>query len=308
MTRAAVASLSILFVIPVAAAQSPAFQESMDIVVGPAGDAVVAHTVRGDSERGRLPLVQGNITDMTVRNAEGGDVIYDRPDGHTILIGSSESDVTVRYVVDGALVQEGSMWVWDFLYSDAALFTFPNEIDTVYINQRPVYLGGEGIRCHGCQMRLEFTPDEPVWLYDVVWGDHTFVVAVRSHDTVGPVTLHRASMSIDFEVERGGEMVTVMVPRQMLGEPYRAYLDGEGVWHHEYRNNGTHVWVNVRPPHPGMITLAGSSVILEFPVATIVSMAACIPLLGLLTHRRIRTNKSPTRQYGTRTGNTLWCM
>ncbi|MCE2509340.1 MAG: hypothetical protein J4G04_08675 [Nitrosopumilaceae archaeon] len=155
-------------------------------------------------------------------------------------------------------------------------------------------------------MRLEFTLDEPLWQYDIVWGDHTFVVAVRSHDAVGPVTLNQASMSIDFAVERGGEMVTAIIPLQMLVDPYRAYLNGEGIWYHEYHNNGTHAWVNMRPPHPGVITLVGSSVIPEFPVASIVIAAATAPLLGLLTHRRIRTSRSPTHLSGNRTGCTLW--
>lgn len=304
MTYTAVALL-LLFVMPVAAAQTPAFQESIEVAVGIDGNATVVHTVRDSSEPGWLQLVQGNTTDMVVRNAEGGNIEYDLLPGHALLIEPSESDVTIQYVVNGAMAQEGNMWVWDFLYLDT-LFTFPEEIDTIYANQRPVYHGGEGIRCHGCQMRLEFTLDEPVWLSDVVWGDHTFVVAVRSHDAVGPVTLHQPSMSIDFDIERGGEMVTVVVPRQMLGEPYRAYLDGEAILYHEYRNNGTHVWVHMRPPDPGTITLVGSSVILEFPVTTIVLMAACMPLLGTLAYRRIYTSRSPARQSGARAWDALW--
>ena len=273
MIYPAAASLILLFVVPAAMAQTAAFQESLDVSVEAAGDAGVIHTVRGSEEAAWLPLVRGNVTDLTVRDTEGNDIPY-TVENHTISIGPSESDVTVRYVVRGVLAQEGNMWVWEFLYPDATRFIFSEEIDTVYANHLPIHLGGEGIRCHGCQMRLEFTLGEPLWQYDIVWGDHTFVVAVRSHDTVGPVTLNQASMSIDFAVERGGEMVTAIIPLQMLGDPYRAYLDGEGVWYHEYHSNGTHAWVNMRPPHPGVITLVGSSVIHEFPVSSIVMAAA----------------------------------
>ena len=305
MIYLAAASLILLFAAPAAMAQTAAFQESLTVSVEAAGDAGVAHTVRGSGEAVWLPLVRGNVTDLTVRDAEGNDIPYTMGND-TISIGPSESEVTIRYVARGVLAQEGNMWVWDFVYPDATRFVFAEEIDTIYANQRPVHLEGESIRCHGCQMRLEFTLGEPLWLYDIVWGDHTFVVAVRSHDTVGPVTLHQASMSIDFAVERGGEMVTAIIPLQMLGDPYRAYLDGEGVWYHEYHGNGTHAWVNMRPPHPGVITLVGSSVIPEFPVSSIVMAAAAAPLLGLLTHHRIRTRRSPTRQSGSRTGCTLW--
>ena len=305
MIRVAAASLVLIFAVPAAMAQTAAFQESLDVSVEAASDAGVVHIVRGSGETVWLPLVRGNVTDLTVRDAGGNDIPH-MMENHTISIGPSESEVTVRYVVRGVLAQEGNMWVWDFLYPDATRFVFSEEIDTIYSNQRPVHLGGESIRCHGCQMRLEFTLDEQLWQYDIVWGDHTFVVSVRSHDAVGPVTLNQASMSIDFAVERGGEMITAIIPLQMLGDPYRAYLNGEGVWYHEYHNNNTHAWVNMRPPHPGVITLVGSSVIPEFPVASIVMAAATAPLLGLLTHRRIRTSRSPTRLSGNRTGCTLW--
>jgi hypothetical protein len=305
MIHLAAASLVLLFVVPAAMAQTVPLH-SLEVDVEAASDAGVTHVMPGSEEATLLPLVRGNATGITVRDEIGND-IYHTLENHTVSIAPSESEVTVRYVVRDALTREGNMWVWDFSYPGSTRFAFAGEIDTIYTNQIPVYLGGgESVRCHGCQMRLEFTLDEPLWNYDIVWGDHTFVVAVRSHDTIGPVTLNQPSMSIDFEVERGGEMVTAIIPLQMLGDPYQAYLDGEGVWYHEYRSNGTHAWVNMRPPNPGVITLVGSSVIPEFPVTSIVMAAASAPLLGLLIHRRIHTSRSPTRLSGNRTGNTLW--
>ena len=188
------------------------------------------------------------------------------------------------------------------------LFVLPPELDTIYVNDQPVHLGDmDRIRCHGCQMKLEYTTGEPITLHGISWEEHEFMVAVRSHDTVGSVELHQPSMSMIFEVVGGGEFVTVVIPREMLGNPYQVYLADEKVWFHAYRDNGTHAWINIRPEAPGTVTVVGSTVIPEFPAAMIVMVAASAPLLhGIITRRRLHTSKNRTRLYESRRVNTLW--
>ena len=52
----------------------------------------------------------------------------------------------------------------------------------------------------------------------------------------------------------------------MLWEPYLAFLDDEKIDQHKFNNNGTHVWLNIKPETTGEITIIGTTVIPEFPI------------------------------------------
>ena len=52
----------------------------------------------------------------------------------------------------------------------------------------------------------------------------------------------------------------------MLWEPYLVFLDDEKIFYHDYNNNGTHVWVSMKPETSGEITIIGTTVIPEFPI------------------------------------------
>ena len=49
-----------------------------------------------------------------------------------------------------------------FRYLEDTSFILPKEVDLIFVNNKPVYLDKmKGILCHGCQMILEYSIDEP---------------------------------------------------------------------------------------------------------------------------------------------------
>jgi hypothetical protein len=52
----------------------------------------------------------------------------------------------------------------------------------------------------------------------------------------------------------------------LLWEPYSVFLDDEKIFYHDYINNGTHVWVSMKPETSGEIIIIGTTVIPEFPI------------------------------------------
>lgn len=283
-------------------------QKKVEVHLDEAPDARVLHVVGPSESHRQLMFVPGTVSDLSVRDESGGDIPYTTAAGGGVVVSPSELDVMVEYTIQNALVLKGNIWVGEFLYLHDVLFILPLALDTVYVNDQPVHLGDtDRIRCHGCQMKLEYTTGEPITLHGISWEENEFTVVVRSHDVIGPVELLQASMSMIFEVAEGGEFVTMIIPREMLGDPYQVYLADEKVWFHAYRDNGTHAWVNIRPEAPGTVTVVGSTVIPEFPAAVIVMAAASAPLLhGIITRRRLRTSKSRTHLYGSRRANILW--
>jgi len=51
-----------------------------------------------------------------------------------------------------------------------------------------------------------------------------------------------------------------------LWGPYVVLLDDEKIFFNEYINNGTHVWVNMKPETTGEIIIIGTTVVPEFPI------------------------------------------
>ena len=58
----------------------------------------------------------------------------------------------------------------------------------------------------------------------------------------------------------------IIIPLELLWEPYSVFLDDDKILKHEIINNGTHVWLSMKPETSGEITIIGTTVIPEFPI------------------------------------------
>ena len=77
---------------------------------------------------------------------------------------------------------------------------------------------------------------------------------------------HHGHKRISFEVNDNNQFVTVIIPLELLWEPYLVFLDDEKIPQHNFKNNGTHAWLNIRPETSGEIEIIGTTVIPEFPL------------------------------------------
>ncbi len=302
-------SLILLVSVPVAWAQMNAapVADHVEIMVNinRSGDARVVHVLESHSQAQQIQPIAGAIENVTVRDESGRDLQYAMITDGAILVFPSDTDVRVEYDIRGALSKNGNIWGWDFFYPRSVLFSLPPDLATIYANDRPVHLDGdEQIRCHGCQMRLEYTFQEPVSHHDVWWEEHHFLVTIRSHDTVEEIGFAQSAKSLDFDIA-GGEFVTVVIPTDLLGGPYEVLLEDEKVWFHKYKSNDTHTWINFRPETGGWVTIVGTTVIPEFPLAILVMAAAALPLL-VISQNWNRRRKNHTHLSGNRKADTLW--
>lgn len=278
--------------------------ESLTVYISD-NDAMVEHILR-ESEQQILTPISGDMSDIAITDESQNHIPYQIMDGN-FIIDSSDTSVSVQYNLDDILYRENNMWVWNFLYLHTVQFVFlhSESLDTLYANDQPVYLNDQdGIKCHGCQIKLEYTLDEPTTLYDVQWEEHKFTVALRSHDNIETIRLDPSTISIDFEVEHGNHPVAIMLPQDMLGGPYQAYLNDEGLRFREYTINDTHSWLYARPTESGIVTIIGTTVIPEFSGAILV-MATALALVWFI-RRSHHTSRNRTHQTENRTKNTLW--
>ena len=255
-------------------------QRSVEVRIGEDGQVRVKHVVQGSSVPRQVDLLDGRRDNIRVTDGEGGEVQHAMVGGdRAVLFFPSGRDGVVEYDLEGALTQVRGVWTWDFLYLESTQFSFPGHVDMIFVTNKPVMLDDKrAINCHGCQMILEFFADDDVQVEGVEWGGREFSVPIMSLTEIRSLSFDQPEKSISFEVTEGGGFVTVVLPLELLWDPYRAYLDDRQIPAHGYIKNGTHVWLSFRPASAGTVTIIGTTAVPEFslfpPLALGIVLAA----------------------------------
>ena len=263
--------LSLIVVIPIADAQisigQKANQKSVEVIINSEGEVHVKHIVHKSSLPTDLELIYGTVSNVSVTNEEGDELLFSMNDDRTLLVQPSNEESIVEYDLEHALIQTNGVWTWSFRYLETTSFYFPDEVKLIFSNERPVYLDEKkGISCHGCQMVLEYSINESKILENVTWEDKEFEVEILTHSNIDNFVFDQPTRSISFDVSNENQFVTTIIPLELLWNPYVVFLDDEKIFFHEYNNDGTHVWLSLKPETSGTISIIGTTVIPEFPI------------------------------------------
>ncbi|MCH7647147.1 MAG: hypothetical protein IIA83_00880 [Thaumarchaeota archaeon] len=264
--------LSIIFIIPVVDAQlsigAKAVQKSVEVIINSNGEIHVKHVIISSNLPSQVDLIEGTVSNLVVTNEQGKEkefIIVGDKNG--VMIFSSQRNSIIEYNLDHALSQKDNLWTWNFKYSETISFIFPKEVGLVFVNKNPVFLGEKnGIACHGCQMVLEYPINELKNINQVNWEDKEFLVETRTSSEIENFDFNQPAKKISFKVNDNNQFVTIIIPLELLWEPYSVFLNDDEILKREIMNNGTHVWLNIRPETSGEITIIGATVIPEFPI------------------------------------------
>jgi len=240
----------------------------VEITVGSDGDAHVVHLIKQSNTAIQLDIIPGTVQNLDVRGVNDGYIQHAIiGDNMGVSIFPTRENVVVEYDLDDVLFFNKGVWVWTYSYPVDTTFYFPAGVDLVFTNTRPVYLGtAGGVMCHGCTSKLQFAIDEPVIINEVKWEDQKFDVLIRTSAGINSFNFNQPSKSISFEIDVGNRFVTLIVPLELLGNPYEVYLNDEKIIKHEFSQNSTHVWVNFRPNSVGTVQIIGTSAVPEFSI------------------------------------------
>jgi len=284
-----IVSVLILFVlvsfVPQGSAQIslgvPAIQMDVSITIEEDGKVHVVHKIASNTQAQQLNLIEGSVSDLKVTDEDGNDIEFAKvgvEDISSVTIFPTKERVIVEYDLADVLELKDGVWTWNFFYPGNTMFLFPKSADLIFANDRPVNLGyndAKGIRCHGCQMILEYIINEPVIMQEVKWQDKAFNVEIRTLANITSFNFDQQNKTISFNVENDHQFVTLFIPLELLWNPYQVYLDQEpyGVFadkekvlKHEYAIDETHIQLNIRPETAGTIRIIGTSVVPEFPL------------------------------------------
>jgi len=259
----------------------PATQVDVRVTISEDGKVHVVHKIASNTKAQQLDLIEGTVSDLKVTDEDGNDIEFAKvgvEDISGVTIFPTRERVIVEYDLADVLELKDGVWTWDFLYLQSTMFLFPQSADLIFTNDRPVNLGyndAKGIRCHGCQMILEYIINEPVIMQEVKWQDKAFDVEIRTLANITSFNFDQPTKTISFDVKGDHQFVTLLIPLELLWNPYQVYLDKEpyGVFadeekvlRHEYAVDETHVQLNIRPETAGTIRIIGTSVVPEFPL------------------------------------------
>ncbi len=256
---------SVLIIIPSANAQisiGEAKQKSVEVSINSTGEVHVTHVINKLDSPRQIDLIDGTISNLTVKDQEGNEKQSGMiGNNDTLMILPSNEEIIVEYDLADELILKDNVWTWDFLYLESTSFIFPDQVDLIFVNDRPAYLGEKnGIKCHGCQMVLEYSLDEPKLFENIKIQDKEFLIETRTWAKINQFSFDPTSEGISFEVTGENNFVTTIIPVDLLSESYQVFLDGEKIIFHEFNNNGTHVWLNIRPQNSGEVLITGSLV------------------------------------------------
>ena len=264
--------LALISIIPIANAQisigASAIQKSVEVIINLEGNVHVKHIVHSSNLPKDLELIYGTVSNISVTDEQGKELLFTtNNDNSVVLIQPSNEKSTIEYDLEHALVQIDNVWTWDFRYLETTSFILPEEVNVIFANERPVLLDEKkGIACHGCQMILEYSINEPKVFENVTWEDKEFVVEIQSYSNISNFVFEQPTKSITFDISKENQFVTTIIPLELLWKPYSVFLNNEKVFFHEYISNGTHVWLSMKPETVGEVSIIGTTVIPEFPI------------------------------------------
>ncbi len=253
---------SVLIILPSANAQifDDSKQRSIEVKINSLGEVKVTHVVAKQNEPHQIALLDGKKENLIVMDEEEEEIQYGTiGDNESLMIFPSKKDVIVKYDLIDELVMKDSLWTLDFLYLQSTSFLLPEEADLIYVNNKPVMLGDKkGIMCHGCQMILEYSLKEPKISEKIKTLDEEFSFEIRTFAEVDQFGLNQEQNGLNFEIFDENKFVTITIPVNFLAQPYEVFLDDEKIIFHDYIENGTHVWVNMRPESSGTVSITGT--------------------------------------------------
>lgn len=246
-------------------------QEQIQVRIDKNGTAHVEHIVQGNSNSQVIvDTIRGNLTNVSVTDMLNNTIQYETIQQMpvAIMLPPEKNMTLIKYDLPNAVKQNDGIWAWNYLTpSDTTStdFYFPSGMTQIWTNDRPVYIGENGINIHGDGAKLEYTI-EKTSIQNIRWQNYTLPVEIDSLSDIGNYTFDQSSASCQFQISTPHSFVTIVMPKVLLGAKYTAYINGNHLLTTVFHENDTYSWIGLRPDTNGTIQITGSTVIPEFPM------------------------------------------
>lgn len=262
-------------------------QKKIDVSINNMGDIHVVHVIKPSTKIRSFEPINGTVLNMKIIDANGEEVQHGvlGGDEKIITLFPSTGEIFIEYDLNDVLFLKDGVWTWNFRHLEDTTFDFPDEVDVVFVNKRPIKVDENKLRCHGCEMFLEYIINEPVTQKKVDWEGKQFQVSFRTLSDVNMFNFSQPTKSISFETPQPNKPITVIIPLKLLWSPYDVSLNNQTITDYELFQNSTHAWVTIYPKESGDVKITGTTVIPEFPVFVPLALGIIMILILPLKNR-----------------------
>jgi len=254
----------------------PANQD-LEISITEDGEIQVIHNIVKSNKVQQVLFVNGTYSNLKIYDDEGFEPTYSlvTSSADELITSANEfislfptsKNVIVEYNLEDVLYLNNGTWRWDYLYLAETVFYFPEKVDLLFVNANPVLIGdSKGMKCHGCQVTLQYVFDEPIFNKIVKWEDEEFTVVFRTLSDINSFDFDQPRRAISFDVDEPDQFITLWIPLELLWNPYDVYLNDNNMNKNRFFVNETHVGFSVKPETSGTINIIGTSAVPEFPI------------------------------------------
>lgn len=120
---------------------------------------------------------------------------------------------------------------------------------------------------------LEYELSPTIITKQVQWEDKKFDVQIITQTKISSLKLDQPQKKISFEVTEPNKYVTLIIPRELLWNPYEVLLNDELLKKQERLGEDNNVWLHIKPNETGTVEIIGVSVVPEFPLAMILVLS-----------------------------------
>lgn len=265
---------------------TPATQ-AVKIEIDESGNAHVTHTVERSTSTQQLSVIRDDFTNLQISDEGGGSAEFAEISGATttFLFFPTNARVLVEYDLENAVTETNGLWVWNYLYTATTAFYLPEGTQFVFANTNPVSLKETGgVRCHGCQLTLEYELKDSEKTQQITWEDKTFTVRIFATGVISELRFDQPNKMISLDVEKD-QYVTLMIPKELLWNPYHVFLNEKTILQHEFYQTEDEVWLNFKPNEDGKVDIVGVSAVPEFPLATVLVLGAAMIVVAKLSNK-----------------------
>jgi len=277
--------LSFFCVIPSANAQltigEEANQESVEIKLHLTGEVNVKHIIKSSKIPVTLEFVDDSISNISITNEDEEKIEYAIiGDNKGMVIFPSNQNSIVEYNLKNILILNDNLWNFGISYSESISIIFPDEVDFIFIDNSLIQLGDKkGIACHGCIINLQYYSTISKISQEIEWDEKEFFVEFITDAEIKEFNFEQPSKSISFKINDKNKFVTIIIPLELLWEPYVIFLDDKKIPFSKFSNNENYVSLNIKPETSGEITIIGTTVIPEFPIIAPLAIGFLIILI-----------------------------
>ena len=242
----------------------------LQIQIDEENNAHVTHELKSGSGKVFVQFFHESYYDLKVVDSNGQDLAFKKEISEDVfgisILNGARGD-RVEYMLENVMHDKNGMMQWEFSYPNDSIFIFPENIDTIYVNDNWIDISGASkINCHGCKMKLELIIDEPIVFKEVKWGAEKFPVEFQTLTNISNFNFKQETKSISFNIDSNHVPITIKIPKELLWNPYEVYLNDEKIEKREINLDESNVLLLIKPDRIGTIQIIGISAIPEFPI------------------------------------------